>query len=360
LAKFYYGGQAVLEGVMMRGRKSMAVAVRAPDGQITLHEEPLTAAIYTKKWGQWPFVRGVGMLWDALGLGMRALLWSADVAMSEEEDVKFTGPVAWTTVASSLLVAVGLFFLLPTLAAKWLAPLAGGLAGSVIEGVIRLGLFLLYLWGIGFMPDIRRVFGYHGAEHKTINAYEAGAPLNPSSVARYSTSHTRCGTSFLLTVMVIAIIVFAPFHFNNVLLRLASRIVLIPVTADHARQLGCKVYPLAAYAYKFQDAVLVGAREGYYGECKFQFDLTTPQYLKMDRSLFRGLFGKFNPTRGDLVFSKTGELLGIMANSTYCVMIHNFKPYATIQFSEDVRSQPIGELLSQFFLWLSQLPLKLQ
>jgi uncharacterized protein YqhQ len=234
LAKFYYGGQAVLEGVMMRGRKSMAVAVRAPDGQITLHEEPLTAAIYTKKWGQWPFVRGVGMLWDALGLGMRALLWSADVAMSEEEDVKFTGPVAWTTVASSLLVAVGLFFLLPTLAAKWLAPLAGGLAGSVIEGVIRLGLFLLYLWGIGFMPDIRRVFGYHGAEHKTINAYEAGAPLNPSSVARYSTSHTRCGTSFLLTVMVIAIIVFAPFHFNNVLLRLASRIVLIPVVAGIA------------------------------------------------------------------------------------------------------------------------------
>jgi uncharacterized protein YqhQ len=234
LAKFYYGGQAVLEGVMMRGRKSMAVAVRAPDGKITLHEEPLTAAIYTKKWGQWPFVRGVGMLWDALGLGMRSLLWSADVAMSEEEDVKFTGPVAWTTVASSLVVAVGLFFLLPTLAAKWLAPLAGGLLGSVIEGVIRLGLFLLYLWGIGFMPDIRRVFGYHGAEHKTINAYEAGAPLNPSSVARYSTSHTRCGTSFLLSVMVIAIIVFAPFHFNSVVVRLASRIVLIPVVAGIA------------------------------------------------------------------------------------------------------------------------------
>jgi uncharacterized protein YqhQ len=234
LAKFYYGGQAVLEGVMMRGRKSMAVAVCAPDGKITLHEEPLTAAIYTKKWGQWPFVRGIGMLWDALGLGMRALLWSADVAMSEEEDVKFTGPVAWTTVASSLLVAVGLFFLLPTLAAKWLAPLAGGLGGSIIEGVIRLGLFLLYLWGIGFMPDIRRVFAYHGAEHKTINAYEAGSPLNASSVARYSTSHTRCGTSFLLTVMVIAIIVFAPFHFNNVVLRLASRIVLIPVVAGIA------------------------------------------------------------------------------------------------------------------------------
>jgi uncharacterized protein YqhQ len=234
LAKFYYGGQAVLEGVMMRGRKTMAVAVRAPNGEIAIHEEPLTAAIYTRKWGQWPFVRGVSMLWDALGLGMRALLWSADVAMSEEEDVKFSGPVAWTTVASSLLIAVGLFFLLPTAAVRWLAPSAGGLAVSIAEGAIRLALFLLYLWGIGHMPDIRRVFAYHGAEHKTINAYEAGAPLTPSSVARFSTAHTRCGTSFLLSVMVIAILVFAPFHFDNVLLRLASRLLLIPVVAGIA------------------------------------------------------------------------------------------------------------------------------
>lgn len=237
MAKFYYGGQAVLEGVMMRGRKRMAVAVRAPDGSIRVHEEPLTAAIYTKKWGQWPFVRGLGMLWDALGLGMRALTWSADVALSEEEgkdgqEVKFSGPVAWSTIALSLAIAVGIFFLLPTLAAKWLSPLgAGGLLVSLVEGVIRLGLFLLYLWGVGRMPDIRRVFAYHGAEHKTINAYEAGAPLTPASVARFSTAHTRCGTSFLLSVMVLAIFLFAPFHFDNLLLRLGSRIVLIPVVA---------------------------------------------------------------------------------------------------------------------------------
>ena len=219
---------------MMRGRKTMAVAVRAPDGAIQIHEEPLTAAIYVKKWGQWPFVRGIGMLWDSLGLGIRALMWSADVSLGEEE-VKFSGPVAWTTVASSLVIAVGIFFLLPTLVVKWLAPLGtGGLVLSVIEGVIRLALFLLYLWGIGFMPDIRRVFAYHGAEHKTINAYEAGAPLTPDSVGRFSTSHIRCGTSFLLTVMVIAIIVFAPFHFDNVLLRLASRVILIPVVAGIA------------------------------------------------------------------------------------------------------------------------------
>jgi uncharacterized protein YqhQ len=208
--------------------------VRAPDGEVVIHEEPLTAAIYTHKWGQWPFIRGVAMLWDALGLGMRALLWSADVAMKEDgqEEVTFTGPVAWTTVAASLLVAVGLFFLLPTAVGKWLTPEGtNALAESIIEGCIRLTMFLAYLWLIGFMPDIRRVFAYHGAEHKTINAYEAGAPLTPASVGRFSTTHTRCGTSFLLSVMVISILVFAPFHFDNLFLRLASRLLLIPVVA---------------------------------------------------------------------------------------------------------------------------------
>ena len=221
----------------MRGRKRVAVAVRAPNGQVVVHEEPLTAAIYTQKWGQWPFVRGVAMLWDALGLGMRALLWSADIAVKEEgqEEVQFTGPVAWTTVAVSLAIAVGVFFLLPTLAARFVAPLgSAALAVSLVEGAIRLGLFLAYLWAVGFLPDIRRVFAYHGAEHKTINAYEAGAELSPRSVARFSTSHTRCGTSFLLSVMVISIFVFAPFHFDNMLFRLASRLVLIPVVAGIA------------------------------------------------------------------------------------------------------------------------------
>ena len=238
MAKFYYGGQAVIEGVMMRGQNGMAVAVRAPDGTIAVHEEPLTGALYTRQWGGWPFVRGVRMLWDALGLGIQALMWSADVAVSAEGDVTFSGPVAWTTLAASLAVAIGVFFLLPTVAARWLAPAhANGLVVSVLEGVIRLALFLGYLCAIGLMPDVRRVFGYHGAEHKAINAYEAGAPLTPASVAQYSTAHTRCGTSFLLSVMVIAILVFAPFHFQNLLLRLASRLVLIPVVAGIAYEL---------------------------------------------------------------------------------------------------------------------------
>ncbi len=237
MSNFYYGGQAVMEGVMMRGRKQMTVAVRAPNGEIVVHEEPLTAAIYTKKWGQWPFVRGLGMLWDALGLGMRALLWSADIAIQEEgqPEVKFTGPVAWTTIAVSLAFSVSLFFLLPTAAANWISPLAdNGLVISLVEGVIRLALFLAYLWAIGFMPDIRRVFAYHGAEHKTINAYEAGAPLTAQSVAQFTTAHTRCGTSFLLSVMVISILIFAPFHFDNLALRLLSRLLLIPVVAGIA------------------------------------------------------------------------------------------------------------------------------
>ncbi|HSN74413.1 MAG TPA: DUF1385 domain-containing protein, partial [Anaerolineae bacterium] len=120
MSEFYYGGQAVMEGVMMRGRKHAAVAVRNPKGEIVVHEEVLTAAVYTKPWAKWPFVRGISMLWDALVLGTRALLWSADVAMSdEEEDVKFTGPVAWTTVAVSLAISVALFILLPAAVAKW-------------------------------------------------------------------------------------------------------------------------------------------------------------------------------------------------------------------------------------------------
>ncbi len=234
MAKFYYGGQAVIEGVMMRGRKRPRSRC-APNGNIELHEEPLTAAIYTK-WGQWPFIRGLGMLWDALGLGMRAaVVRRCVVAGRGQRTGQFSGLVAWTTVATSLAFAVGLFFLLPTAAAKWLAPDgSGGIVVSIVEGVIRLALFLAYIWAIGFMPDIRRVFAYHGAEHKTINAYEAGAELTPESVARFTTAHTRCGTSFLLSVMLISIIVFAPFHFDNLFLRLASRLLLIPVVAGIA------------------------------------------------------------------------------------------------------------------------------
>lgn len=240
MAKYYYGGQAVLEGVMMRGRRMMSVAVRSPSGEVVVHEEPLTAAIYTKRWGQWPFVRGLGMLWDALGLGMRALLFSADVAVTAEADeegekVEFKGPLAWTTVGASLILGIGIFFLVPSAIARFLQGyFSGDLLNSFIEGIVRLVFFVLYIIGIGQMPDIRRVFAYHGAEHKTINAYEAGVPLEPASVAAFSTRHVRCGTSFLLIVLTLSIILFAPFNFHNLALRFASRIVLIPVVAGIA------------------------------------------------------------------------------------------------------------------------------
>lgn len=248
MTKHYYGGQAVIEGVMMRGRKTMAVAVRTPQQTIVLHEEPLTAKIYTANWGKWPFVRGLAMLWDALGLGMRALMWSAEVSSQEEgeEKIQFSGPVAWSTIAVSLAFAIALFFLLPTFASRILVGYLGAppLVDAIAEGLIRLALFLAYLWGIGKIPEIGRVFGYHGAEHKTINAHEAGAPLTVESVRRYSIQHVRCGTSFLLYVLVISIILFAPLTFHSVepgwlalLLRFISRLLLIPVVAGIAYEI---------------------------------------------------------------------------------------------------------------------------
>ncbi len=227
----------------MRGRKTMAVAVRNPQDEIVLHEEPLTARIYTSSWGQWPFVRGLGMLWDALGLGMRALMWSADVSVQEEgeEEVEFSGPVAWTAIAGSLLFAVALFFLLPTLTSRWIASTINDnrYVDAFFEGFIRLVLFLGYLWVIGQIPDIKRVFGYHGAEHKTINAYEDGVDLTVENVQKYSVQHVRCGTSFLLYVIVISIFLFAPLTFHSVepawfsmILRFISRLLLVPVVAS--------------------------------------------------------------------------------------------------------------------------------
>ncbi len=138
------------------------------------------------------------------------------------------------------------------------------------------------------------------------------------------------------------------------------RVVLVPVGTDDVRQLGCKVYTIATDPYKFQDAVLIGARDGYYGECRFQIDLTTPQYVKLDRSFLKGLFGKFNPSSGDLVFSKNGELLGIMVNDTYCLMVHQLEPAATFQFGDDVRAQHTGQTLARLYTVVNDMPFKLQ
>lgn len=239
MGQVYYGGQAVIEGVLIRGRTRAAVAVRTPDGRIVVREIPLNSLLYRARWARLPFLRGLTALWDALVLGTRALMWSADVAAREGDgEGGFDGPLAWGTLAFSLLVGVGLFVLLPSFAAKWLdrwgaTPVVIG----VVEGLIRLALVVGYIWLIGRSREVARVFAYHGAEHKVINACEAGAPLTPESVQRFSRYHLRCGTSFILYVVLVSILLFSPIYFPNVLLHLASRLVLVPAVAMVAYEL---------------------------------------------------------------------------------------------------------------------------
>jgi uncharacterized protein YqhQ len=234
-SEFSYGGQAVMEGVMMRGSKAMAVAVRQPDGEIVIHTEPLNSAIYAGRISKVPFLRALTSLWDVLVLGIRTLMFSAEVALSEEEDIEFNGPIAWGTIAISFAVGIGLFFVGPLLLVGLIDRyIESSFVSNVIEGVIRMTVFVAYIWLIGLMPDIRRVFAYHGAEHKTINAYEQGAELTIEEVARHSTAHYRCGTAFLLSVMVISILIFALLGRPPMALRILSRIVLIPVVAGVA------------------------------------------------------------------------------------------------------------------------------
>ncbi len=246
MSRLNYGGQAVIEGVMMRGQREWAVCVRAPSGEIVTHREALPAALYRSRWSRLPFLRGLVLLWDALGLGVRALMWSADVALGEQEEVRLQGPVGWATLAASLAFGVGLFFLLPMFLVSLLdRAIPSALWSNVAEGVLRLAFFVGYLWAIGQMPDIRRVFAYHGAEHKTINAYEAGASLEPPVVARFPRAHTRCGTGFLLLVIVLFVLIAALMGRPPIWARIASRVVLIPLVAG----LSYEVIRLAAKYY---------------------------------------------------------------------------------------------------------------
>jgi uncharacterized protein YqhQ len=237
LSDFHYGGQAVIEGVMMRGRKSMAVAVRDPSGKIVLHSEPLSGRIRSGFWPKVPFVRGLVMLWDTLVLGTRTLMYSANVSLAEE-DVELTTPVVAATLLFSLTVGIGLFFVLPLVLVGLVDRfIASDILSNLVEGVIRLSVLLSYLALIGLMPDVRRVFAYHGAEHKTIAALEGGAPLDPEGVRKYSTAHTRCGTGFLLIVVVISILLFAFLGRPPMVLRVFSRILFVPVIASISYEL---------------------------------------------------------------------------------------------------------------------------
>ena len=229
-----YGGQAVIEGVMMRGKQNAAIAMRAPDESIVIHQEEL-GEIYRSRLLNIPFLRGMIMLWDALGMGLRALTISANTQTGEDE--KIEGPQLILTLIVSLAFAIGLFFLLPALAGHLFSLLpfeASAWVGNLVEGLLRLVILIGYIWLVGRVPDIQRVFAYHGAEHKTINAFEAGADLTPETVSKYSLEHPRCGTAFLLTLVVLSVIFFTLLGPLPLGLRLISRIVLIPIMAGIA------------------------------------------------------------------------------------------------------------------------------
>lgn len=242
--QFPYGGQAVLEGVMMRGLHQATVAVRAPDGSIVWSDRALNPE-RRKFWARVPLLRGIQMLGDALIIGVWALSFSANASTGEEEQPLSKAQLSGL-IATSLTMAIGLFFVLPLVLASLLARLGlNDLVREVLEGALRLLVFVGYLVAIRRSADIRRVFGYHGAEHKAVNAYEAGAPLTPERVRGFTLIHPRCGTSFVLVVLLLSIVLFSFLSGLPFWLRLLSRIVFVPLIAG----IGYELLRLSAANY---------------------------------------------------------------------------------------------------------------
>jgi hypothetical protein len=244
---FFYGGQALIEGVMMRGRTTVAMSVRPPSGEIVTLSEPLPEALVHGRWIKVPFVRGVFVLYETLVLGTRMLMRSAAIA-AEGDDIEISRPMMIGTMVFSIGFAVAIFFVLPLFLSTFAEDATeSDILANLAEGGIRLVVFVAYIALIGLMSDIKRVFAYHGAEHKAISAHEAQRPLTPAEVDRFSTAHTRCGTTFLLIVVVISIFFFSLIPRAGVPLPLLflSRIVLIPVIAAVSYELvrfGAKHY----------------------------------------------------------------------------------------------------------------------
>ena len=231
-----YGGQAVLEGVMIRGQRNVSVAVRAPSDEILVKTTAIDG-LFTGKLRTLPIIRGVLALIETLYIGMSALSYSAGVA-AEQDDQELSKWSMLAMISFSMLIAIALFFLLPLFASK---PFEGMTESSLIhnfaEGIIRLLVFLAYVVVIGFMADIRRVYMYHGAEHMTVHAMENGDPLDIDSIRKYPTAHPRCGTAFLLTVMIVAIVVFSLVPREPLWWLILSRIILIPVIASFSYEI---------------------------------------------------------------------------------------------------------------------------
>lgn len=234
--KPFVGGQAVIEGVMMRGPKVIATAVREPSGSIAIQQEELTSIADRYPILKKPMIRGVVALAESLIYGLKALSFSAQAA-GEEEETLSTKEIAMTMIFS-LGLAILLFVIIPTFAAKYIhSAVTDSRLLNTFEGILRLAIFFLYIWGISLMKDIQRVFQYHGAEHKTIHAYEAGEELTVENIRKYSRLHPRCGTNFLLIVMVVSIIMFAFLGWPDLWLRILSRVVLLPVVAGIAYEI---------------------------------------------------------------------------------------------------------------------------
>ncbi len=243
------GGQAVLEGVMMRSPHAWGICIRKPDGTLATHSEPLEKLSDKHKWMGWPFMRGIMTLGQAMTLGFRALRYSADVALEhlqpeKKEEEKKTEISGWM-IAVNLILSLGFFIFMykfvPLLAATKLKnhyPAFGNqILFNVVDGLIRIALFLLFIWGISLMADIRRVYQYHGAEHKTVFAFENNDPLSVSNAQKYVTWHPRCGTSFLMTVMLIAMLIYMLIPATTFWARFAFRIALLPVIAGVSYEL---------------------------------------------------------------------------------------------------------------------------
>ena len=246
------GGQAVLEGVMMRSPHAWGIAIRKPDGELAIHSEPLVKASDKSPWKAWPFIRGIMTLGSAMVLGFKALRYSADVALEDEktasgEKLEMNSWVAAANIALSLGFFIFMYKFLPFAAARGLHrryPQTGNsVLFALVEGIIRLAIFLAFIWLTSQWKDIRRVYQYHGAEHKTVFAYENHDPLTVQNVQRYSTFHPRCGTSFLMTVMIISIGVYALVPVHGFWMGFASRIILLPVIAGGS-------YEIIRYAAK--------------------------------------------------------------------------------------------------------------
>ncbi len=235
------GGQAVLEGVMMRSPHAWGIAVRKPSGEMVTHSEPLERPSEHHKWMGWPVVRGVMTLGHAMTLGFRALKFSANAALDEipanDQGKKFeiTGWMAAVNIVFSVAFFIFMYKYLPLLATtelKSVNPVFGRqIVFNLVDGLIRIAMFLLFVWGVSLWKDIRRVYEYHGAEHKTVFAFENGDPLETAAVQKYSTYHPRCGTSFLMTVMIISMIVYMAIPVHTFWTRFAIRIALLPLIA---------------------------------------------------------------------------------------------------------------------------------